>query len=830
MNKNIIILILFSLTFLHVKGQEGNQEHNIFTQKNKKIVNSANTQDQLIYFNFNEEKLVDIVNRLAAYKQINILLPTNQQKLTETTVTFRVAHKIKLYDAWEMTVSMLDIAGFSVTKISNRLYKIEPNTTIGKQPAPLYINVPSDVLPNSNSIIRYLFYFQNIYIKEKGASDNLKNILKDMLPMQNAEQNFSLDENYNSLLITAPANIIKGIINIIRELDQSGFREAIEVIPILHTSSHEIISIFDELIPSKKEEDHFRFPPLINEPSHEGKTYFSASTRIVSIDQTNSVAIFGLYESVQRVKDFIRKYLDKKVDAEKTVLHFKPLQYLNAEKFADTLTNLIERKGQEAQSTDEKKEKILSDVIVVAEKETIAKKGKERELIAEAQDIGPKLENAKKGKEGPILGGNNLIIACNQKDWKVLNALIDHLDVEQWQVAIEVLIVDMTIESSNLLGTQLRRITHDTNPHEFKWQVAQIERPLLDYTSDISQPTDKINPTAGIESDLLSGQAPIIKDESSFNIASNATPGTTIFSFKDDNGMAAIIKLLRKFNDAKIISQPFVVARNNEEANILDLETRMVRGEADQKSIGGSVIIKYEPMKAATEVKILPRISKPADNINLEINVSANEFVGPQEIRKRVILTNANVGHKEVLVLGGISKLQIDDTLYETPILSRIPIIGYLFKQQSVRHDQRNLMIFISPSRIPPISLSGNSINKFTHKKIDLLSDKLRKDSRYFGCPAQYVQKHENFQCLGDPITNFLFHPDEGEWLSNTLENYAERGIWTQAITNPKKETKSTAQKKSESKKAKSIISHTNKKDKLKKLLKHQENPFKSKT
>jgi len=820
MNKNIILTILFSSTFLLIRNQENNA-----TTKH------IDSPKQSIYFNLNDEKLIDIVNRLAAHKQINIIWPANQQKLNETTVTFKVPHKIQISEAWEMTIMMLDIAGFSVIKTSNTLYKIETNTIVGKQPAPLYINVSSEVLPNTSRIIRYLYYFQNIFLKENGVNDNIGKILTDMLPMQNANQNFYLDNNYNSMMITAPANIVKGIINIMHELDQSGFREAIEVFPISHTTAEEIVSTIDKLIPQKKGGDQFRFPPQVAEPSEESKTYFSSSTRIVPITQTNSVAIFGLYESVQRVKDFIKKYLDKKVDAEKSVLHFKPLEHLKAGPFATTLTELI--KGVAEQSTAEKKGRLLEKVVIVAEEEVVAEEKPQRELVAGAKDIGTKLDEPKDGKRGKIIGGNNLIIACNQKEWKIINDLITLLDIEQWQVAIEVLIVDMNIESSNQLGTQLRRISNDANSDAFKWQTAQIERPLLDYTdTSLTEPTNKIDSTTGLESDLLSQQAPVVESSEGgkpFNIASNATPGSTILSFKSDNGMAAILKLLRKFNDAKILSQPFIIARNNEQANILDLETRMVKGSAIPQSVGGSAIIKYEAMDAATKVGILPRISGGRDNINLEIQISANEFMGPQEIRKRNIVTNANIGNKEVLVLGGISKLQIDDSLNETPILSRIPIIGYLFKQQTVKHDQRNLMIFISPCLLNPVS-SKKHVSKFTSQKIDLLSKKLKKDSTYFGCPKEYVKKHENFQCLEDPITNFLFHPEEGGWLSKTLENYVDRGIWTQAVLNPKKKSKSIIEKKSQTKKKKGNTNDKPKADKLKKLLKDQENPLKSKS
>ncbi len=782
--------------------------------------------EPLVYFNFDGEKLINIIDRLTAYQQINLLLPTDQKNLIETTVTFKIPHKIKVSDAWEMTITLLDIAGFATIKRNKNLYKIEPKANISKSNAPFYVNVSTDILPNSNTIIRSLYYFQNIFLKEKGIKENFATILKDMLPVQNPEQNFALDENYNSVLITAQSNVIKGIINLIRELDQSGFREAIEVIPIINTNAEEIVSIIDQLIPQKQDDDKFRFPPMVAEPSSERKTYFSSSTRIVTIPQTNSVALFGLYDSVQRVKDFIRKYLDKKVDADKTVLHVKPLKYLKAENFEQTLSNLIQK--QSGQSAGENKERVLSsDIIITAEKQEVAK-GTERQMSSEGADAGVKLEGVKSG-EGPIIGGNNLIIACNQKDWKILDELIDKLDHEQWQVAIEVLIVDMTLATSNRLGAQLRRMHNEAQLHNLKWQSAHIEQPSLDYTG--ASATD-IDTATGIEADLNSQQYNKSPD---YDIAKLAPAGSSIFTFKDNNGIAAILEILSSYTDTKILSQPFVIARNNEQANILQVEQRWYQGQADMASAGGTPIINYQSMDAATAVTILPRISKPADNINLEIKVAANEFtdIATGTIRSRTIETNANVGHNEVLVLGGISKSSIDTTIYKTPILSQIPIIGFLFKNQAETRDVRNLMIFIAPTRIPPASATGKLVttNKFTQDKVDEYVKKLVNSDGITGCPDKCIKGNtecENFQCLKDPINNFMFHPQIGNDIALNVKSYAKRGVWTPDFEEDSKKKQPAGKTKQEKKQ--SIIPPKKSPDKLKKMLREEKSPIKSKT
>ena len=362
-------LLLFSILFL---------VHTTLTDAQKTPVKETQST-QLVSFDLNEEKLLDIVNKLAGLKQVNILLPNDQKKLGETTVTFKLGYKISVSKAWEMMITMLDIAGYALISHNNNLFEILPSNTIRNCSAPLYINTKTEIIKSSEATIRYLYYFQNINLKEKDIKTNLETILKDMLPGQpedQKEQSFLVYEQHNSLLITGKANAIKSVVDIIRELDQGRFSEAIEVIPVLHTNANEIVDIINKLKPKAQDDETFRFPPLVAEPKN-SKTYFSASSRIIAITQTNSVAIFGLYESVQRIKDFIQKYLDKSIDAEKTILHVKPLKYLVSKDFAATLDNFVKQKAAGAQSTGKNTDNIFNNIIIQAEEMVIAE-SKER--------------------------------------------------------------------------------------------------------------------------------------------------------------------------------------------------------------------------------------------------------------------------------------------------------------------------------------------------------------------------------------------------------------------------------------------------------------------
>ncbi len=770
----------------------------------------AAPHEHMLYFSLNNDKLLDVVNRMAAQKRVNVILPTDQKKLAETTVTFNVVHKITLAQAWELLVAMLNIAGFAICELDKSTYTIKPLDSAQREAAPLYVNTPIEVLPHSESCIRYLYYFQNINLKDAESKANLDTILKDMLPAQQSAQ-YMLDDAYNSLLITGNAQTIRSLMTILQELDQGGFREAIEVVPIVHTSAKEVADVLNALIPPRSQEEQFRFP-LVAEPNKNTKNYFSASTRVSVIGQTNSIVVFGLQDSVQRVKDFVKKYLDKPLDADKTVLHVKQLRYLKAAPFAETLTKLI--KQQAGQSTGETAGKPLGTVIIRAEQEEVAQDDQTKK-IESSTDVGVK---EKKKAQGITIGGNNLIIACTQRDWRILEKLIDQLDQEQWQVAIEVLIVDLTYEASNKLGTQLRRITNLKGSDNFKWQSAQLDGPLVDYTAGTyAKPdTTKIDSAAGIESDLLSQQS---YEDSGYNLAQDQAAGSTILTFKDGNGIAAVISLLRNIEDAKIVSQPFLITKNNEPAKVESVDIRMEQGAVDQSSVGGTAVIKYFERKAATEVIIRPRISMPPDNINLEISVKANDFLAAKVITKRTVATNANVGHRQVLVLGGIARSSVVDSVPAVPVISRVPLLGYFFKSHTRQYRHRNLMIFVVPTRIAPVSVAGRGVSEFSHEKIDYLSKQFIKDSALVGCSKLFVKSSEGTRCLQDPIARLLFYPEDSIELGQALKDYEARGDWTEALapSEPSERPATMAPK---------IMPKSISSDKLKTLLAQEENPL----
>ncbi|MCL4379876.1 hypothetical protein M1466_00070 [Candidatus Dependentiae bacterium] len=767
----ITISVTVSIAFLH--GAAVTTQQKTIGQVMAEAVVISNTpsenneKNKQIVFHLQDEKLIDVVNRIAALKKINIVAPQGDTKFTEIKVNFRMPYKISLEKAWEMTVSMLRVAGYSVVPKKN-FTAIVATTAINSEAAPIYINEPLDLLPKTDMAIRYVYYFENINLSDQSSNSkaNLTTILTDLLP-QTAQQNFLLEDSYNYLLITSSARTIRDIVGIIKELDQTGFREAALIMPLQFANAVDVVAIMNKLIPGGEQQDPFRFPVFNQNKSDTSKSYFADSTRLVAIERTNSIAIMGLKDSVAKARDFVQKYLDKAIDSERITIHVKPLQYLKSEDLAQVLTNLISQQGQ-SQSTGDASTvaTVLKGVIVVAEKNQGAAEAGGQQLQDTHPELGAQITTQNTNK-GATIGGNNLIIGARERDWHIIERMIDELDTLQRQVALEVLVVNLTVSATKQLGAQLRGVAAGQLPYDTKWQSAQLgQGGSLPAVVVNTLPGGTLDSAKGLDADLLQ---PVTSNGTTQNMASNASIGSTIFTFKDQNGIASVLQVLSNFTDATVISQPYVITTNHKQADISIISSRVVEGSSDPQSTGGPIIVNNDKIFAALTVNILPRISNDGTNINLGIIVRVNDFsdnnpnTNNNTIIKRTVQTNANMLDKQVLVLGGLASMTVTQSATETPLFGRIPIIGNLFKNQLRNYNNQSIMIFICPTIINP--RLGGGANEFTTKK-------------YLGARNTELEQANIFHNLRDPITKYFFSPRVDADMIRSGDAYMDRGTY----------------------------------------------------
>ena len=160
-----------------------------------------------------------------------------------------------------------------------------------------------------------------------------------------------------------------------------------------------------------------------------------------------------------------------------------------------------------------------------------------------------------------------------------------------------------------------------------------------------------------------------------------------------------------------------------------------------------------------------------------------------------------------MLAIGGLIRTNDADSINETPLLSRLPVIGWLFKRKAKTYRRTNLTVFIMPTIIEPRLRGG--IGDYTRDYLQLTK--------------QYAGSHL-FGTLKDPITRWFF--GTGRTLTDTFadefiehdEVHAQYG--KNSAPTPKKRSSSNQIKEEHAAQKKAHAHH------IRELIKDVKNPF----
>lgn len=676
-------------------------------------------------FNYENEDIITIINTLATLKNINVIFPPGD--ILNVKVTLHMDKKVTLTQAWDILNTLLDVAGFFIVPQGSVVRIVRSGKEISREPVPTYIGTDPHDLPNDDQPIRYLYYLANIKVSDDPQSE-LMGILKDLLP-ENAF--YKTDPITNGLLLIAKANDIRAAMKIVMELDQVNFQEKIDILPLYHTSAAIVAQLINEQLIKVDNPNPYR----LDTKKTKEIPYFSGFTKIIPEVRLNKLILLGRPQAVERLKNFIKKYIDVAPDSGQSVLHVYQLQYLDAKSLAPVLERIVQGGGgggpSQASAGEQAKggvERFFDKVIIYTDYPI---------------DIGADSANTGDRKERfTYYGGNNLIVAARNDDWKQIKKLIEELDTPQKQVLLEVLVADLTVEDSRLLASMTRVPDKIPIPDSMEFQSAIIGQPI---PSELPA-----TPTTTINSNLLKNaynQNRTLANPSSGatnNLADFAVSGTTMLSLNDNDGETwSIWALLQLFNSTKILSHPHVMARNNKEAIVSIGQTRWLRDKVKDLSsnyYGGATTIQKKAISGNLTVKITPRISS-ASIVNLQVLVEINEFIpGTDTLTIRKLETNAYIKSGGIFALGGLIKTTNVGSIQETPFISRIPILGWFFKGKSNNLQKNNLTVFISPTIIEPRLRDGAS--DYTQDYVNV---------------AKYESRGDLFDSLKDPITHWFF-------------------------------------------------------------------------
>ncbi|KAA0257350.1 hypothetical protein FHQ18_09900 [Deferribacter autotrophicus] len=280
-----------------------------------------------------------------------------------------------------------------------------------------------------------------------------------------------------------------------------------------------------------------------------------------------------------------------------------------------------------------------------------------------------KILNNFKSERGKIVVdkySGTLIITDTKESIEKIKYYISKIDVPIKQVMIEAKIVEISKTGSRELGIQWSANTN-------------INSTNINFPNTI---TIGGGTTTGYMVNL-----PVTDPTGSLSILLGNYSGSFILDAK--------LQALEQEGLAKIVSQPKIVTLNNKEAKI---ESGF---EFHYKVIGNDdTDVKSDEAKLS--LTVTPQVT-PDNNILLKIVVDKSELDFSRTVDgyplkyTRKAETFVKLKDGETTVIGGLVQEKKSKSVSSVPGLSKIPLIGWLFKSKSNTNDLNDLVIFITP-------------------------------------------------------------------------------------------------------------------------------------
>ena len=287
---------------------------------------------------------------------------------------------------------------------------------------------------------------------------------------------------------------------------------------------------------------------------------------------------------------------------------------------------------------------------------------------------------------------NTLIIRDLADRLTALSTLLDTLDRAEPQVEIEARIVRAGHDSARALGVQ--------------WGVTGRAAQEIGNSLPFSFPNRGAitgragGPDGQGPSGLDSRALPDENAATAVNLgvgAATSALGLTMGSVNGSLNLDVVLSALESEGELRIISSPRVTTQNNVEAVILQGDQIPYQTVANN-----TVTVQFK--EAALTLQVTPQITA-ANTVIMQVLLE-NSFADfgralgdppiPSIVTQRAT-TTIQVADGQTAVIGGIYESSQNRRNNRTPMLSRIPLLGWLFRSTNRSETTDELMIFLTP-------------------------------------------------------------------------------------------------------------------------------------
>lgn len=196
----------------------------------------------------------------------------------------------------------------------------------------------------------------------------------------------------------------------------------------------------------------------------------------------------------------------------------------------------------------------------------------------------------------------------------------------------------------------------------------------------------------------------------SFSAALSGGTGNIVVGFATGNLTASLRAQLTQ-DVGRIINSPIISTINNQNAYI-SINNQIPYWTTYNTITGtGQIIEQAQPnfITINTGLNVMPRVNGDGTitmTLNPQVTDTGNVITGPDgtqipEQRSQSLFTQRRVANGETIVVGGFIRKNDSTSITKIPILGDLPIVGSLFRGTTNQTEDRELLIFVTPTIIP---------------------------------------------------------------------------------------------------------------------------------
>lgn len=635
------------------------------------------------------QELEGILQVLEELTNRSILRP---EALPTPKITFDSGGPITAAELSLALESLLSLNGIGISPLGDKFLKVVPLSDIRTQAPELVVESLAGRVP-SGKVVSKLFRLQHLDSQtfQQQIQQFLSPGFSSIIPFQNS----------NAVIVTDTISNLQRLEYVVQEVDQPS---RLNIEPAFYTLQFAQASEVAQQVQQMIEDARSRFGDQTggansgrqniggrrNNPEAEANSaagesasgsisqiLFGSNTAISADDRTNQIIIMTAPNNLKFFEDIIQK-LDIKADPS-TRMEVIPLKHADAAEVASLLSQFVsgrtgsdtnDRTNSNANSNTRNNRSGGAGNPTFQDSSRVNANNAERNSAANASTSTGEDRDSQFSTFMTILAderSNALVISGTRSDLELMGALVDKIDVLLPQVRIEVVITEVNLNDNDGFSRGMDAFS-------------------IGYAGD------------------RDGTGTVTAATNFLGMGTNGT-----FDFADgvmtNLNLSTVFEVARSNSDVRLLSVPTLTTTHNKEATLVVGESRPIITGSQTSSISDNVRSSVQYQDIGITLTITPLIG-PNDVVQLEIDQQIDEVTG-EDVRidtndqpvigRRQATSYVSVANGELIVLGGMQRISVENSKRKLGLLGQIPVLGNLFSNKTVGGRKTELLVFIRP-------------------------------------------------------------------------------------------------------------------------------------